>query len=868
MKRRFYPSLDRLEDRTVPAGNVSVSFNEGLLRILGDAEDNQISILGDGNGNVTVTGLGDTTLNGGTNDLNFSGVKKSLEVWMRGGNDSVTISNLDLKRTAFIHMGDGDDLLNVNALKTRRTTEIWAGAGNDQLNIENSTFKKAGYVAGGAGDDTVNLADNYFGRKSIIGGGDGTDSLGGINNDVKSRSQVINFEDHVSGAIPTALADEATVDEGAAVDIDLAVNDDTFRGTLDLTSIVITTQPANGTIEVNDDGTVTYTHNGSNTTTDSFEYTIENSYGNVSQPATVTITVNPVNDAPVAVNDAATIAEGGNAAINVAANDTDADGTINLTSIVIVTQPTNGTVVVNNDGTVTYTHNGSETTSDSFTYNIKDNNGLVSNNATVTLTITPVNDAPVAVNDAATLNEGAVAAVNVANNDTDADGTIDATSIVIVAQPTNGSVVVNNDGTVTYTHNGSETTSDSFTYTIKDNNGLVSNVATVTLTITPVNDPPVAVNDFGLLVNNGNTVINAAANDTDVDGTIDVTSIVIVAQPTNGTVVVNADGTITYTHNGSATTTDSFTYTIKDNDGLVSNVATVNLSDTPPNQPPVAVNDADTVAEGANVVINLATNDTDADGTIDVTSITIVAQPTNGIVVVNADGTVTYTHNGSETTSDSFTYTIKDNDGDVSNTATVAVTITPVDDAPVANDDADSLDEGANANINVANNDTDADGTIDLTSIVIVNQPANGSVVVNANGTVTYTHNGSETTSDTFTYTIKDNNGNVSNQATVTLTITLTNDAPVAVNDVGNVVNFGNTNINLASNDTDADGTIDVTSILIVDQPDNGTVVVNADGTVTYTHNGTATTTDTFTYTIKDNLGLVSNVATVNITIA
>lgn len=578
MKRRFYPSLDRLEDRTVPAGNVSVSYNDGLLRILGDAEDNQISILGDGNGNVTVTGLGDTTLNGATNELNFSGVKKSLEVWMRAGDDSITISNLDLKRTAYIHLGEGDDLLNVNALKTKRTTEIWAGAGNDQLNIENSTFKRAGYVAGGTGDDTVNLADNYFGRKSIIGGGDDTDSLGGINNEVKSRSQVINFEEHVSGAIPTALADQATVAEGGNVEIDLAANDDTFRGTLDLTSIVITTQPANGTIVVNDDGTVTYTHNGSNTTSDSFAYTIENSYGNVSQPATVTVTVTPVNDAPVAVNDAATIAEGGNAVVNVATNDTDSDGTINLTSIVIVTQPTNGTLVVNNDGTVTYTHNGSETTTDSFTYNIKDNNGLVSNNATVTLTITPVNDVPVAVNDAASLDEGAVTAVNVPNNDTDADGTIDVTSVLIVDQPTNGTVVVNADGTVTYTHDGSETTSDTFTYTIKDNNGLVSNVATVTLTIALINDAPVAVNDVGNTTNGGNTAINVAGNDTDADGTIDVATVVIVAAPVNGTAVANADGTVTYTHDGSATTSDSFTYTILDNLGLVSNVGTVNVT--------------------------------------------------------------------------------------------------------------------------------------------------------------------------------------------------------------------------------------------------------------------------------------------------
>ncbi len=106
MKRRFYPSLDRLEDRTVPAGNVTATFSGGMLRILGDAEDNQISIVGDGKGNVTITGSNDTTINGQDGPISFSKVRKSVEVWMRAGDDSVTISHLKLLRTAFVHLGE------------------------------------------------------------------------------------------------------------------------------------------------------------------------------------------------------------------------------------------------------------------------------------------------------------------------------------------------------------------------------------------------------------------------------------------------------------------------------------------------------------------------------------------------------------------------------------------------------------------------------------------------------------------------------------------------------------------------------------------------------------------------------------------
>ena len=249
----------------------------------------------------------------------------------------------------------------------------------------------------------------------------------------------------------------------------------------------------------------------------------------------VSVTVTPINDAPVATNDSATVNEGESVTIDLAANDTDSDSTIDLTSIVVTQQPANGTVTVNADGTVSYAHDGSATTTDSFSYTIKDASGLVSNAATVTLTITTANDAPVAVADAATVNEGASITIDLAVNDTDSDGTIDLTSIVITQQPASGTVTVNADGTVSYTHDGSETTSDSFAYTIKDNNGLASAAATVNVTVTPVNDAPVAGNDAATLVVGGTASIDLAVNDTDADDTLDLTSIVITQAPANGT---------------------------------------------------------------------------------------------------------------------------------------------------------------------------------------------------------------------------------------------------------------------------------------------------------------------------------------------
>ncbi|MFM7973719.1 MAG: Ig-like domain-containing protein, partial [Pirellula sp.] len=153
-----------------------------------------------------------------------------------------------------------------------------------------------------------------------------------------------------------------------------------------------------------------------------------------------------------------------------------------------------------------------------------------------------------------------------------------------------------------------------------------------------VNVAPVANNDSVSLTVGATTQINVLSNDTDSTGTIDPKTVVIVTQPTAGTASVNATtGVITYTHNGGSARTDSLTYTVKDDKGLVSNVATVSISITA-TTPPTAVADTISLAKGASATVNLANNDTAGTAAINRGSIVITTQPTNGNVTVGTDG--------------------------------------------------------------------------------------------------------------------------------------------------------------------------------------------------------------------------------------
>ena len=350
-------------------------------------------------------------------------------------------------------------------------------------------------------------------------------------------------------------------------------------------------------------------------------------------------------------------------------------------------------------------------------------------------------------------------------NDSDVDGDSLSVNTTPVSDVTNGTLTLNADGTFTYTPNANFNGTDNFTYEVSDGNGGTA-TASVTITVTPVNDAPVAAD----------TTINAT-EDTVYNGTLpaasdadgDPVTYALGTAATNGTAVVNADGSFSYTPNANYNGGDSFTYTVDDGNGG-NNTYTVTVNVAPVNDAPVANPDAYTVNEGSTTTLDLAANDTDADDGLDLASITIVSGPTNGTLTVNTDGTVDYTHDGSETLADSFIYTIDDLSGMTSNTGIVSLTITPVNDAPIPGNDNLTTNQGTPLTItpitDLLVNDTDAEGN--LLTITSFTQPANGTVVNNGDGTWTYTPDSTFNGVDSITYTIDDGNGGT---ATATLNL-------------------------------------------------------------------------------------------------
>ena len=420
---------------------------------------------------------------------------------------------------------------------------------------------------------------------------------------------------------PVAAPDAAELDEDSAVTINVLANDsDPDYG--DTLTVIGITQPGHGVVALNEDGTVTYTPVANYNGPDSFTYTVSDA-GGETDTALVSLTVNPVNDVPVAVDDVASLDEDSSTVIDVLVNDSDIDG--DVLSVAAVTQPSHGIVTINADGTVTYTPVADYNGADSFTYTVTDPDGAT-DTALVSITVNPLNDAPVAVDDVAALDEDSSTVIEVLDNDSDIDG--DVLVVTAVTQPTHGIAVVNPDGTVTYTPIADYNGPDSFTYTISDGAG-GTDTATVSLTVNPLNDAPVAIDDTAATDEDVALVIAAAdllANDSDIDG--DTLTITSFTQPAHGSVVDNGNGTFTYTPDANYNGDDSFTYTVSDGNGA-NDSATVDITVAPVNDAPEALDDA-----GATTAVTYSSTwNYDLNAGNDYTNEHVTITPINGLSV-------------------------------------------------------------------------------------------------------------------------------------------------------------------------------------------------------------------------------------------
>lgn len=694
------------------------------------------------------------------------------------------------------------------------------------------------------------------------------DSLGGGSN---TATVIINV-----GAVndaPIAINDSFPLDEDTTLTTGNVLSNDTDPdNNLPLTANVITGPTNAANFVFNSNGTFVYLPTANFNGSDSFTYVVRDSLGAVSNTATVSLTINAVNDPPTAVGDAFTLAEDGTltSSTSILANDTDVEGHLPLTAV-LSTAPTNGSLTLNPNGTFTYVPNANFSGVDRFTYIARDSLGAASTPATVILTVTGSGDAPIAVNDAfQVLEDGTLGSGTVLSNDTDPDNDGGILTAQLVSTTSNGTLTFNADGTFVYTPTPNFNGSDRFTYVVRDAQGNLSNTATASITVTPVNDIPVAVNDGPLAVTTNSSLSvpsrGVLLNDTDVEN--DPLTASLFVNAVNGDVVLNPDGSFVYTPDANFSGLDTFTYRVSDGRDI-SNVATVTLTVGAPNTPPIAVTDSLTLDEDTTFTTgNVLTNDSDPDNNTPLTA-RLVAGPSNAASFsLSSNGAVAYVPTANFNGTDTFTYQAVDSRGGVSGIATATLTVRPVADAPTVQNDSYPVVGNTSVAIaapGVLANDTDVDGT--PITAVIVSQPGQGVVTLSSNGSFVYTPNIGFVGNDTFTYRATD--GALSSTATVTLVVSPGNQLPVAQNDSGYSVAEDGTLTATASvlaNDSDPDNNTPLTATLAT-APTNGSLTLNPTGTFTYVPNANFNGTDTFTYRAIDSLGGQSSLATVTISV-
>ena len=592
------------------------------------------------------------------------------------------------------------------------------------------------------------------------------------------------------------------------------------------------------------------------------------------------VTVNPQNDPPVTVGDELSVLEGGTVTVttlgasSVLENDTDIEIGIPTASF-LVTSPTFGTISLTNTGSFVYIHDGSETTSDSFTY--KSNDGTQDGNtATVSITITKVNDCPETTTGSYTLtyNEDAsIPALNIGATVSDSD--LPADTILYSLVQTNSalsSVTVNDQGLVTFNNiaqhdNGSLTT----TITVDDQNCQID--IPILLTIIPINDCPTldnAIADISVAEDAAPMVIDITNTFSDVESTtLEYTAITqnadLIAVSTTSTSLI-----IQFKENQNGNT--NIILTAFDGDSSCSPDDIINVNITDVNDPPTGNPDIISVVNGGTIntlndgiTTSVLSNDSDPEG--DSLSAQISSGPLNGSLTLNGNGTFSYTHDGSATTTDVFYY--RPTDGFFpGNTTTVTIFIN--NPANGVGDTVFVVESGtatitSNGSTSVLANDSDPDG--DPITAVKVTNPLRGTVTLNSNGTFLYTHNGSNESSDSFTYSANDGKVN-SSPITVSINVTGTNDPPVANNDTI-IVDVGSTATSLDNGQTrvtynDVDPDADSLTVTLVSSPTYGNLTLNSNGTFSYTQGGMMNSGDSFQYKAFDGT-VYSNNATVNI---
>ncbi len=714
---------------------------------------------------------------------------------------------------------------------------------------------------------------------------------------------------------PVLAPDSATTPEDTPVSGNLLGNDSDVDGdTLSVTQFVVNgstfaagstaTLPGVGTLLINGDGSYTFTP-APNYSGPVPLATVSITDGNVLSSSTLALSVSAVNDAPAAQADVGSRPEDTPITGDVLVNDSDVDSpvltvtqfSVNGSTFAAGTTATLaglGTLVINTDGSYTFTpaanYNGPVPVA---TYTVSD--GAATSTATLSLSISAVNDAPVAAPDVGSVLEDTPATGNVLGNDTDVDGNALSVTQFSVAGvfgsftagqtasiPGVGLLLIAADGSYTFTPAANYAGAvPLITYTATD--GALTSTSTLSLAITAVNDAPLAADDLASTAINAPITIAVLANDRDPDGDTLSVSNPLLGNPLDGTVSVDANGALVFTPAANVSGPVTITYTVTDPSGLTDTATvTVNVGN---NNPPTGADHVATLAEDG--VYTVQTSDfgfADVDLGQTLANVRIDSLPAGGSLLLNgnplplgavvsaadvAAGLLVFVPaaNANGALYANFSFSVQDSGGAFDSAPnTLSFNVAPVNDVPVAVADSVNAIEDQPFSGTLAGNDQLSGDGGNLFALVAGSGPSSGSIVFNSDGTFTYTPAANFTGSDSFSYTLTDADGDVST-AVVSVNVASVNDTPTAVVDSIAAVEDTPFVGSVAGNDSLSGDGGNLFALVAASGPAHGGIVFNADGSFVYTPNANYNGPDAFTYTLTDADGDVST-ASVSIGVA
>ncbi|MDF3846208.1 tandem-95 repeat protein, partial [Pseudomonas citronellolis] len=595
---------------------------------------------------------------------------------------------------------------------------------------------------------------------------------------------------------PVANADQALTPINVALpSIDVLGNDSDVDGdALSVTKAVLA-DPSQGSVSINPDGTLNFVPAENVSGSVVIHYEISDSHG-ASASSSLTVQVGG-NTPPQGADGSASLDEDSShsfSAADFAFNDTDAGqhlqavridslpgaGSLTFDGVAVVP----GQVIAAADlGKLTFTPDANDNGAPyaSFGFSVQDSAGAFdSASHTFTLDVTPVDDPSVLLPNVASMDEDDGSATgNVLDNDSDVDNTLSVSSYSVAGFSGNiaagtgttivgvGSIVIDANGHYSFTPDANyHGAVPQITYTT--NTGASS---TLDITVNSANDLPVAENANKTTLED--TPVSGQVVASDVDGDALTYTLKPGSGPVNGTLVLDSsNGKYTYTPDHDYNGNDSFTVVVGDGQGgTVESV--VNITVTAVNDEPVTADNSNTTAEDTAVSGQVVASDVDKDPLT--YTLKPGSEPQHGTLVLDSsNGKYTYTPDHDYNGNDSFTVVVSDGQGGTVESV-VSITVTAVNDAPIAHDDSATIDEDHSVTIDVLANDTD----IDSSSLSVTGASAShGSVTINQDGTLTYTPDANYGGSDTIVYTISDGDGGTSS-ASVTVGITPVADAPL-----------------------------------------------------------------------------------------